>query len=105
VFAVVETGSKQYRVKPGQLIKVDLLDGEKDAEIRLEKVLMISDEAGEVTIGRPVLSGATVRATIVEQGRGEKIRVFKFKSKKRYRKTIGHRSFLTTLKIEEILQA
>jgi large subunit ribosomal protein L21 len=105
VFAVVETGSKQYRVKPGQLIKVDLLDGEKDSEISLEKVLMISDDAGEVTIGRPVLSGATVRATIVEQGRGEKIRVFKFKSKKRYRKTIGHRSFLTTLKIEEILQA
>jgi large subunit ribosomal protein L21 len=105
VFAVVETGSKQYRVKPGQIIKVDLLDGAETEEVRLDKVLMISDDAGAVTIGRPVVSGAAIRATIVEQGRGEKIRVFKFKSKKRYRKTIGHRSFLTTLKIEEILQA
>jgi large subunit ribosomal protein L21 len=105
VFAVVETGSKQYRVQPGQLIKVDRLDGEKDGEIRLEKVLMISDEASGVTIGTPVVTGAAIRATIVEQGKGEKIRVFKFKSKKRYRKTRGHRSQLTTLKIEEILQA
>lgn len=105
MFAVVETGSKQYRVQPGQLIKVDRLDGEKDGEIRLEKVLMISDEASGVTIGTPVVTGAAIRATIVEQGKGEKIRVFKFKSKKRYRKTRGHRSQLTTLKIEEILQA
>lgn len=105
MFAVVESGSKQYRVQPGQLIKVDRLDGEENGEIRLEKVLMISDEASGVTIGTPVVTGAAIRATIVEQGKGEKIRVFKFKSKKRYRKTRGHRSQLTTLKIEEILQA
>ncbi len=105
MFAVVETGSKQYRVQVGQLIKVDRLAGVAENEIRLEKVLMVSDEAGAVTIGTPVISGATVRATIVEQGKGEKLRVFKFKSKKRYRKTRGHRSKLTVLKIEEILQA
>jgi len=105
VFAVVETGSKQYRVQPGQLIKVDKLVGEESGEIRLEKVLMISDEAGTITIGRPVVTGATVRATIVEQGKGEKILVFKYKSKKRYRRTRGHRSQITTLKIEEIVQS
>lgn len=105
MFAVVETGGKQYRVQPGQLIKVDKLVGEASGEIRLEKVLMISDEAGSIAIGRPVLTGATVRATIVEQGKGEKILVFKFKSKKRYRRTRGHRSQITTLKIEEIVQA
>ncbi len=105
MFAVVETGSKQYRVQPGQLIKVDRLEGAAENEIRLEKVLMVSDEAGIIKIGTPVVSGATVRATIIEQGKGEKIRVFKFKSKKRYRKTRGHRSKLTILKIEEILQA
>ena len=104
MFAVVETGSKQYRVQPGQLIKVDLLDGDENDEIRLEKVLMVSDEAGGITIGTPVVSGAAIRATIVAQGKGEKIRVFKYKSKKRYRKTMGHRSRITTLKIEEILQ-
>ncbi len=103
MFAVVETGSKQYRVKPGQLIKVDKLPGDADGEIRLEKVLMISDDAGAVTIGTPVVEGAAIRATIVEQGKGVKIRVFKFKSKKRYRKTRGHRSKITTLRIEEIL--
>jgi len=105
VFAVVETGSKQYRVQPGQLIKVDRLAGEANGEIRLEKVLMITDDAGGVTIGTPIVTGATVRATIVEQGKGIKIRVFKYKPKKRYRKTQGHRSLITTLKIEEILQA
>lgn len=103
VFAVVETGSKQYKVEPGQLLKVDHLAGEVDDEVKLEKVLMLSDDNG-VTIGTPAVSGATVRATIVEQTKGEKILVFKFKSKKRYRKVRGHRSQLTVLKIEEILQ-
>jgi large subunit ribosomal protein L21 len=105
VFAVVETGGKQYRVQPGQVIKVDRLEGEADGEIRLEKVLMITDDAGGVTIGTPTVASAAIRATILEQGKGEKIRVFKFKRKKRYRKTHGHRSMITTLKIVEILQS
>ena len=67
MFAVVETGSKQYRVQPGQLIKVDLLDGDENDEIRLEKVLMVSDGAGGITIGTQVVSGAAIRATIVAQ--------------------------------------
>ncbi len=105
MFAVVETGSKQYKVQPGQLIKVDRLEGEENGEIRLEKVLMVSNEGGTVTIGTPVVAGAAIRATIVEQGKGQKIRVFRYKSKKRYRRVMGHRSHITTLKIEEIINA
>ncbi len=102
MFAVVETGSKQYKVETGQLLKVDRLKGEVNDVVNLEKVLMLSDDSG-VKIGTPVVEGATVRATIVDQTKGKKIEVFKFKSKKRYRRHIGHRSHLTVLKIEEIL--
>ncbi len=103
MFAVVETGSKQYKVEAGQLLRVDRLSGEVNDEVRLDKVLMLSGDSG-VTIGTPAVVGAVVRATIVQQAKGPKIIVFKFKSKKRYRKTRGHRSQLTVLKIEEILQ-
>jgi len=103
VFAVVETGSKQYKVAPGQTIKVDKLLGDENDTVTLEKVLLVSGEGG-VIIGQPTVAGASVRATIVEQGKGEKIRVFKFKSKKRYRRTMGFRALITTLKIEEIVQ-
>jgi len=103
VFAVVKSGGKQYRVEPGQLLKVDHVAGNVDDEVRLEDVLMFSGDNG-ITIGTPNVAGHAVRATIVEQTKGEKIVVFKFKSKKRYRKTRGHRSQLTVLKVEEILQ-
>jgi large subunit ribosomal protein L21 len=103
VFAVVKSGGKQYRVEPGQLLKVDHVSGNVNDEVRLEDVLMFSDDSG-VTIGTPNVAGHAIRATIVEQTKGEKIVVFKFKSKKRYRKTRGHRSQLTVLKVEEILQ-
>jgi large subunit ribosomal protein L21 len=103
VFAVVKTGGKQYRVEPGQLFKVDHVAGNVNDEVRLDDVLMISGDSG-VTIGTPTVSGHAVRTTIVQQTKGEKIVVFKFKSKKRYRKTRGHRSQLTVLKVEEILQ-
>lgn len=103
MFAVVKSGGKQYRVEPGQLLKVDHVSGNVNDEVRLEDVLMFSDDNG-VSIGTPNVAGHVVRATIVEQTKGEKIVVFKFKSKKRYRKTRGHRSQLTVLKVEEILQ-
>lgn len=103
MFAVVKSGGKQYRVEPGQLLKVDHVAGNVNDEVRLEDVLMFSDDNG-VTLGTPNVAGHVVRATIVEQTKGEKIVVFKFKSKKRYRKTRGHRSQLTVLKVEEILQ-
>lgn len=102
MYAIVETGGKQYRVRPGQLLTVDHIDGDVDSEIRFEKVVFFSDDSG-VKIGTPLLEGRAVRATITEQTKGDKLYVFKFKSKKRYRKMRGHRSHLTVLKIEEIL--
>jgi large subunit ribosomal protein L21 len=102
VFAVVESGSKQYKVSAGQTIQVDRLQGEENEEVRLEKILLISGDNG-VTVGTPVISGAAIRATIVSHDKGVKIRVFKYKSKKRYRRTTGFRASLTTLKIEEII--
>ena len=103
MFAVVQAGSRQFRVTPGQLLTVDRMAGDVNDEVRLDQVVMLSGDNG-VTIGTPGVSGAAVRATIVEHTKGDKLRVFKFKSKKRYRKTMGHRSHLTVLKIEEILQ-
>lgn len=103
VYAVVENGGKQYRVTPGQLLTVDYISGDVNSEVRLERVLMLSGET-DVKIGTPIVSGASVRATIAEQTKGEKLYVFKFKSKKRYRNLRGHRSLLTVLKIEEIVQ-
>ena len=102
MFAVVESGSKQYKVSAGQTIQVDRLQGEENEEVRLEKILLISGDNG-VTVGTPVISGAAIRATIVSHDKGVKIRVFKYKSKKRYRRTTGFRASLTTLKIEEII--
>lgn len=101
MFAVVETGSKQYKVTPGQHLKVDRIAGAVDDEVLLQKVLMVVD--GEtVSVGQPVVEGVTVRAIILDQVKGEKIKVFKYKPKKRYRRTMGFRSLLTTLKIESI---
>lgn len=102
MYAVVENGGKQYRVTPGQLLTVDYISGDVNSEVRLN-VLMLSGET-DVKIGTPIVSGASVRATIAEQTKGEKLYVFKFKSKKRYRNLRGHRSLLTVLKIEEIVQ-
>jgi large subunit ribosomal protein L21 len=101
VFAVVETGSKQYKVAPGQRLNVDKLAGEIDEEVVLEKVLMVVD-GDKVSIGKPTVEGVTVRAKILDQTKGDKIRVFKYKPKKRYRRTTGFRSRLTTLQIESI---
>lgn len=101
MFAVVETGSKQYKVAPGQRLNVDKLLGEVDEEVVLDKVLMVVD-GEKVSVGQPTVAGVTVRAKIIDQIKGDKIRVFKYKPKKRYRKTMGFRSRLTTLQIESI---
>lgn len=101
MFAVVESGSKQYKVEPGQRIKVDKLAGEVNDAIILDKVLMVVD--GEsVQVGQPLVDGTVVRATILEEVKGDKIIVFKYKPKKRYRKTMGFRSRLTTIRIDGI---
>src|SRR5262249_52862898 len=84
MYAVIETGGKQYRVRPGQTVEVELLPAEPGGEIALERVLLVS--TGESTlVGTPTVAGAVVTATVVREGRGEKIIVFKYHNKKRYR--------------------
>ncbi len=101
MYAVVATGGKQYKVSEGDILKVEKLDGDVGADITFDKVLMHSD--GEtVTLGQPVVEGATVNGQIVEQGKNKKIIVFKYKKRKRFRKKQGHRQQFTSVKISSI---
>ena len=100
--AVVVTGGKQYRVAPGDSIQVETLPGDVGAEVELSKVLLVVGDDAQVRTGEDA-AGARVKATITEQGRGEKLLVFKFKRKKYYKRTIGHRQNFTRLKVNEIL--
>ena len=101
MYAVVETGGKQYRVAVGDKLMVEKLDVEEGTAIQLDRVLMVCDD-GKVEVGTPMLNGTTVGATVLLQGRGEKIKVFKFKRRKKYRKTQGHRQSFTQLEITSI---
>ena len=94
-FAIFQTGGKQYRVKTGDVIKVEKLDA--DGDVVFDHVLMIGDR-----IGTPTIDGAKVIATVVEQKRNDKVLVFKKKRRQNYRRTRGHRQFITVLKIKEI---
>jgi len=102
MYAVIETGGKQYRVAPGDTLQVEKLVGEAGAAIEFDKVLAVGTDSGELLTGAAAAT-AKVTASIAKQGRGDKELVFKFKRKKQYKKTIGHRQYLTTIKIEEIL--
>lgn len=101
MYAVVKTGGKQYRVTPGDTLQVEKLAGEKGAALELSEVLLVGGDNG-VRIGQPFLSGVTVRAEVVVQGRGPKITVYKFKRRKNYRRKQGHRQDFTLLKITGI---
>ena len=101
MYAVVRSGGKQYRVSPGGSVRVEKLSGEVGASITLEAVLMIGGE-GDVKIGAPTVDGASVNGTIVAQGRGAKIRVFKMKRRKGYRRSQGHRQDYTEIRIDGI---
>jgi large subunit ribosomal protein L21 len=104
VYAVIETGGKQYRVAAGDTIDVERLPDDAGSQVEIERVLMVAGDEG-ITIGAPIVSGAAVVATITEHLRGPKIVVFKFKPKKRYRRKTGHRQELTRLKIDSIRTA
>jgi len=100
-YAVVRTGGKQYRVEEGETLDVEKIEGEKGGKIDLDDVLMIVD-GEKVDVGCPNVKGAKVKLEIVEQKKGDKIRVAKFKAKSRYRKVMGHRQLLMTVKILKI---
>jgi large subunit ribosomal protein L21 len=102
MYAVIETGGKQYRVAPGDVIEVETLAGDVGAEIEFGRVLTVVNDSNEVLTGSR-LGEARVKGTIAAHGRGAKILVFKFKRKKQYKRTIGHRQNYTQVKVNEIL--
>ena len=102
MYAIVESGGRQYRAEEGHSFSVEKLPYEVGESIELENVLLLSTENG-VQIGQPTISGAKVKATIVDQYRGKKIFVWKYRPKKRYRRRQGHRQSYTKLRIDEII--
>lgn len=104
MYAIVETGGKQYRVEAGATIQVERLAGDVGAQIELSKVRLVHGDAG-ILVGQPLLNGATVTAEIVRQGRTRSITVFKKKRRKNYRRTRGHRQEFTKLLIKNIATA
>jgi len=102
MYAVIETGGKQYRVAPGDVLQVETLTGDVGAELELGRVLAVMTDSNEWLSGA-ALGEARVKATISSHGRGEKVVVFKFKRKKQYKRTIGHRQNFTQVTVNEIL--
>ena len=102
IYAIIETGGKQYQVIPGQTIDVDYLDTNKGGIVELTRVLMVAD-GGNVTVGTPIVEGAKVLATSGGDGRGKKTIVLKYRSKSRYTKKTGHRQSYTRLTIDRIV--
>jgi large subunit ribosomal protein L21 len=102
VYAIVRTGAKQYRVQPGDVVEVELLDGEKGKEIALEDVLLVAD-GEKITVGKPTVKGARVTAEVVEPDKmGKKLIAFKFRRREGYHRKRGIRAHHTILKIKEI---
>jgi large subunit ribosomal protein L21 len=101
MYAVIKTGGKQYRVQPGDVIVVEKLDGEAGANVSFGDVLMLGGDKG-VTLGAPMIAGATVAATLVETRKGEKIKIFKKTRRQGYRRTNGHRQMESVLRITGI---
>ncbi len=99
--AVFKTGGKQYRAAPGDTIDVEKIEAEKGSTVDLDQVLMVSD-GEDVKIGSPLLSGGVVKAEVVEHGRGDKVRIIKFRRRKHSMKRQGHRQYYTRLKIKGI---
>jgi large subunit ribosomal protein L21 len=101
MYAVIKTGGKQYKVEAGATLKVEKLLGEVGSKVVIDKVLMIAD--GEnTTIGAPLIAGATVNATVLSHGRADKVMIFKFRRRKHYRKTQGHRQSFTEILINDV---
>jgi large subunit ribosomal protein L21 len=101
MYAIVDSGGKQYKVKEGDILKVEKLAGEVGDNVSFDKILMFSDDEN-VNIGTPLLEDVTVNGHIVEQGKAKKIIVFKYKRRKRYRRKQGHRQQFTAVKIDNI---
>ncbi len=101
MYAVIKTGGKQYRVAPGEKIKIEQIPADIGASIVLDQVLMVSD-GDAVKLGTPLVSGAKVSATVIAHGRGAKVKIFKMRRRKHYQKTQGHRQNYTEIRVDAI---
>lgn len=101
MYAVIKTGGKQYKVAAGDKLKVEKLAGDVGSTVVIDKVLLLADGAN-TTVGAPLIAGATVNATVVSHGRGDKVMIFKMRRRKHYRKTQGHRQSYTEIQINTI---
>jgi len=102
MYAVIETGGKQYRVEAGQLLTVEKLSGNAGDKVEFDRVLLLSDDE-KVAVGRPVVEGARVTGEIVGEAHGEKLTVYKFRRRKNYRRKTGHRQHYTTVRIDQVV--
>jgi len=102
VYAIIRTGGKQYRVSEGETIYVERLESSLGEKVTLGEVLLVGGGEGETKVGSPLIDKAKVAATVVESGRDHKVRVFKYKKRKHYRRTRGHRQDYTALRIDSI---
>ena len=102
MYAIVNTGGKQYRVALGDTVRVERLPGDEGDLLELDDVRLVSDDDGGVTVGSPSIEGAKVTAEVTAQGRGKKVIVFKYKAKTRYRRKNGHRQNFTELRVTDI---
>ena len=101
MYAVVKTGGKQYKVALGEKLKVEQIAADIDSQIVLNEVLMVAN-GDAVTIGTPVVAGASIKATVVSHGRGDKVRIFKMRRRKHYQRHAGHRQNYTEIRIDSI---
>ena len=102
MYAIIQTGGKQYRVAPGDVLRVERLGGERGDEVVLDQVLLVADGAN-VQVGTPLVANASVRGEIMQQGKAKKILVYKKKRRKNYRRKQGHRQLFTALQVKEII--
>jgi large subunit ribosomal protein L21 len=103
MYAIIKTGGKQYRVQSGEQVRVEALSAEVGASVSIEQVLLVGS-GDAVKLGAPFVSGASVKATVVAHGRGDKVKIFKLRRRKHYQKSQGHRQSYTDLRIEDIVQ-
>jgi len=102
MYAVIRTGGKQYRVKSGEQLRVELLPADVGAAVSFDQVLMVG-EGEQVRVGAPLVAGAKVQATVLAHGRGDKVKIFKLRRRKHYAKTQGHRQSYTEVRIDDIV--
>ena len=102
MFAIIQSGGRQVKVTKGEIVTVDRVDVEAGQEVTVEQVLLVGQDGGDVLVGAPFVAGARVVGTVAGESRGPKIRVFKKKRRKGFRKTRGHRSIFTRVRITDI---